>query len=479
MAKYVLAAGDPAKIALTVVKKCGKLEQISYAKLRGLVNGTAKHFCESGVQNGNRVMLRIGNTSEFPITFLALSWIGAVPIITSSALTIPEVEELIQISQPEFMIADDHTLVPQCNVPCIRSKIIFDKAPPIPAVMEDPNRAGFVMFTSGTSAKPKAVVHAHRAVWSRRMMWADWYDLKVDDRVFHSGAFNWSYTLGTGLLDPWAIGATAVIAPDIPVKDIPNLLEKCRITIFASSPAMFRKISKSDVGLKLSDFRHSLSAGDVLPEKVRSKWEEITQRPIFEAFGMTECSTFLSQSPHDPTLSPQRGRRISIRTGNAAVRNDNMGSIAVHTNDPGLMLGYLERDCVSLPQQNGWFITSDTGKMHDGHQIEFLGRNSDLLNAGGFRVSALEVEETLSKAIEAEVAVASIVVKKNVEVIMAFVTSTDEQEIETLEQFAKSNLARFKQPRAYIPVGTLPRTANGKLVRNKFQKIWEQYHGQT
>ena len=62
-----------------------------------------------------------------------------------------------------------------------------------------------------TSGRPRAVIHAHRAIWARRLMWDGWYGLRPDDRLLHAGAFNWTYTLGTGLLDPWSIGATALI----------------------------------------------------------------------------------------------------------------------------------------------------------------------------------------------------------------------------------------------------------------------------
>ena len=90
--------------------------------------------------------------------------------------------------------------------------------PPCAYDMGAPDRPGYIVFTSGSGGTPRAVVHAHRAVWARRMMWDGWYGLRTDDRVLHAGAFNWTYTLGTGLMDPWAIGATAlVVAPGAPM----------------------------------------------------------------------------------------------------------------------------------------------------------------------------------------------------------------------------------------------------------------------
>jgi hypothetical protein len=100
--------------------------------------------------------------------------------------------------------------------------------------MGDPDRLAYLVFTSGSSGEPKAVAHAHRAIWARRMMVQGWYGLTPEDRLLHAGAFNWTFTLGTGLLDPWAIGATALIpAPGVPIEALPLLM---RATTPRSSP---------------------------------------------------------------------------------------------------------------------------------------------------------------------------------------------------------------------------------------------------
>ena len=103
----------------------------------------------------------------------------------------------------------------------------MQKEPLADFVFGDPNRLAFIVFTSGTSAHPHAVMHAHRAIWARQMMVRDWYQLSASDRLLHAGAFNWTFTLGTGLLDPWAIGATALVPEaNSSLDSIPYLLEK-------------------------------------------------------------------------------------------------------------------------------------------------------------------------------------------------------------------------------------------------------------
>ena len=83
--------------------------------------------------------------------------------------------------------------------------------PPCAYAMGDPDRMAYAVYTSGTSGKPRAVAHAHRAIWARQMMFDGWYGIGADDRLLHAGAFNWTFTLGTGLMDPWTVGATALI----------------------------------------------------------------------------------------------------------------------------------------------------------------------------------------------------------------------------------------------------------------------------
>jgi len=183
---------------------------------------------------------------------------------------------------------------------------------PAPYAMGEPDRPAYIIYTSGTSGHPRAVVHAHRTVWARRMMWEGWYGLLEQDRVLHAGAFNWTYTLGAGLLDPWARGATALIPGHGVASEVLGLLLKQHdATIFAAAPGLYGRLLRTELP-RLERLRHGLSAGEKLPEATRSAWEKATGTPIHEAFGMSECSTFISGSPSGPvprgTLGhPQRG----------------------------------------------------------------------------------------------------------------------------------------------------------------------------
>jgi acyl-coenzyme A synthetase/AMP-(fatty) acid ligase len=189
-------------------------ERWSYARLRAAVLGTAAGLRAAGIGEGERVLLRLGNTVEFPIAFLGAIAAGIVPVPTSGQLTLREITAIAGEIGPAAVLGGGGGIaLPDHPAPVIGEAALAamrDSVPMAP-VEGDPDRPAYIVYTSGTSGVPRAVVHAHRAVWARRMMWDGWYGLREDDRLLHAGAFNWTYTLGTGLLDPWAIGATSLI----------------------------------------------------------------------------------------------------------------------------------------------------------------------------------------------------------------------------------------------------------------------------
>ncbi len=372
MAAYVLGRATelPDKIALAVIHPTGA-ERWSYARLEAAVRGTATGFLDRGLAPGDRILMRLGNTVDFPITYLAAITAGLIPVPTSAQLTAREINGIAAELDPALIVAGDGVALPDtaCPVLTLPNLQAMRALPPADYATGDPNRPAYIIYTSGTAGQPRAVIHAHRAVWARRMMWQGWYGLTEADRLLHAGAFNWTYTLGTGLMDPWAAGATALIpgagvAPDA----LPHLLQRFEATIFAAAPGVYRQMLKAPIS-DLPNLRHGLSAGEKLPDTTRTAWEAATGTAIHEAFGMSECSTFISSSPDRPAPLaslgfPQPGRRIAIVDETGPVPRGQPGTIAVSARDPGLMLGYLGAEAETKARYQGeWFLTGDTGVM--------------------------------------------------------------------------------------------------------------------
>ena len=483
MAAHVLELGQTLadKTALQVVAPEGS-EDWTYGALQAAVLGTATGLSQRGLRPGDIVLMRLGNSVDFPIAYLGALAAGMVPVPTSSALTLTETRKIIDSLVPAAILSDPVVPCPEdARVLPLGELRQMRRLPAAPYHRGDPNRLGYIIYTSGTSGTPRAVMHAHRAIWARQMMFDGWYGLREDDRLLHAGAFNWTYTLGTGLMDPWTVGATALIpAAGTTAKVFPALLQTHSASIFAAAPGVYRQILNHHTKINLPDLRHGLSAGEKLSRGIHERWKAATSTAIYEAYGMSECSTFLSSCPTRPATGdvlgrPQTGRRVAVLGPDGPVPRGQEGTIAVHRDDPGLMLGYRHApDETARKFQGNWFMTGDQGVMDADGQITYLGRDDDMMNAGGFRVSPIEVEQALAR-IEGITAVgaAEVEIKQDVRVIAAFYTAPAPLDETALRRYAETNLARYKQPRLYVHLPELPTGANGKLLRRVLASRYE------
>ncbi|ETX16489.1 benzoate-CoA ligase [Roseivivax halodurans JCM 10272] len=475
LAAHVLRASDPdpAKIALAIVAPTGA-ERWSYGRLEAAVLGTASGLLAQGLGPGDRVLLRLGNTIEFPLAFLGAIAAGLVPVPTSAQLTAPEVQKIVDQLAPAAILRDPGVASCDAGVPTYQTSdmMAWRDLPPADYAMVDPERLAYIVMTSGTSGTPRAVGHAHRAVWARQMMMDGWYGLRSSDRLLHAGAFNWTYTLGTGLLDPWTRGATALIpAEGVTPAKLPLLLSRHEASLFAAAPGVYRQMLRNHVK-PLPKLRHGLSAGEKMALPVHEAWRAATGTEIYEAYGMSECSTFISSSPSrraaPGTLgAPQPGRRVAILGPDGPAEIGEPGEIAIHRSDPGLMLGYVgDADATAEKMRGEWFLTGDQGRMDHTGAISFLGRADDLMNAGGLRVSPLEVEAAIHDhpGVE-EVGVTDVEIRDGVRIIAAFWTGPEPLADDILTAWVEPRLAAYKRPRMWVRLDALPKSGNGKLLR--------------
>lgn len=477
LAAHTLAAGPAAKTALTVARAAADPapERLTYADLRSRVLRAAGGLAAEGVRQGERVLLRIGHSSDFPVFFLGAAALGAVPVPTSTLLSAEEVRYIADETEARLIVASEGLALAGAPAP-IRTPADID-GPEAAFADTGADDLAYIVYTSGSSGRPKGVAHAHRAAWARRMMWRGWYGLGPDDVMFHAGAFNWTYTLGAGLMDPWAAGASTLIYAGPRDPGVwPALAKAHDASIFAAAPGVYRQLLKSGADLSgFSALRHALSAGETLPAPTRDEWLQRTGKPIYEALGMTEISTYISSSPDAPPRAgfagrPQPGRRVAIlplEGGVSPVPLGAPGLIAAHRSDPGLMLGYWRREAETAAAMRGaWFVSGDIGVMDEDGYIAFQGRADDQMNALGYRVAPEEVEAAfLSHPAVTGAAAVALPVRADLSLIAAFLTVEGEPDEETLRAHADATLADYKRPKIVRIVATLPRNPNGKLRR--------------
>lgn len=501
MARYCLgraASVIPNKLALIVVSDPnagdGGAERWTYAELDDAVRRVAAGLRDYGLAPGARVMIRMGNTSDYALLFFGAVAAGLVALPSSAQLTEEEADFLLEDSGASALaVSEELRIEPVPGVRVIGAAdiaLLRKTSTPMDYADTAADDPAFLIYTSGTTGKPKGVLHAQRSAWGRRPMYQGWYGgIGPEDVILHAGAFNWTYTLGVGLTDPWANGATAVLyngPRDVNVW--PCLIERFKATLFATVPGLYRQILKyCDLqGYDLSSLRHGLTAGEALSTALLSAWREAAGTELYEALGMSECSTYISSSPTVPVRpgspgKPQVGRCVAvlpIAENEQPLPTGEVGLLAIHRSDPGLMLGYWKRPGEEAVVYRGdWFLGGDLASFDEDGYMTYHGRNDDTMNAMGYRVSPLEVEQCLSQhGGVAEVAVAELAVREDVKVIAAFVVPKDPDEADAgpLLAYAHQHLAGYKCPREVIFVDALPRTANGKVLRRQLSSLATQ-----
>ena len=484
------ATTSPDETALIVVADAdapiAEAERWTYADLDLAVRRVAAGLLGEGLKPGDRLLIRLPSDSDYALLFFGAISAGIVPIPVSPQLTDGEVAFLISDSEASAIAQTAPVDGSERAQPAIK---VFDRAAIDRILRADPVAAhadtdaeapAYMIYTSGTSDRPKGVLHAHRIALGRRPMHVDWQGLGATDVMLHAGAFNWSFTLGVGMIDPWSCGATAVLYSgprDIAVW--PKLVSAAGATLFAAVPSLYRQILKyCDIGAaQLASLRHCLAAGEALSPAVLAEWRTVTGKEIYESFGMSECSTFISNRP-GMSVRPgsagkaQRGRRIAVLQLDRAAEPlppGEVGLLAIHKKEPGLMLGYWNRpDEDERVFRGDWFVTGDLVAFDEDGYMWHRGRADDMMNAGGYRIAPAEVEAALANCPGiAEVAVAERNVRHDVSVIAAFVVPAKDSNVgaETILAHAARTLAPYKRPKEVVFLDKLPRGANGKLLR--------------
>jgi acyl-coenzyme A synthetase/AMP-(fatty) acid ligase len=454
-----------------------------------------------------RVLIRLPNSLAYPTAFFGAMKRGAIAVPTSTLLTAEEVLYLARDSGAAVLVTDKamwvglrdkltgvdnlrHVLLagPGEVLPAEGLSVldleaelarIGTWAPPHATRAED---AAYLVYTSGTTGYPKGVLHAHRAMVGREPAAEYWFDFAPDgDRILHSGKFNWTYVLGSGLMDPLYRGKTVIVHEGRnDAAGWVKLMAKHQATMFIGVPTIYRQIIQKTAFTQadVPSLRHCMSAGEHLSDEMLGLWKDRFGIEIYEAVGMSECSYYLSENKHRPIRPgsagfPQPGHGVRLLNPETLqeVPAGEEGMICIPADDPGLFLRYW-----NLPEETakvlkgGWFLTGDYARFDADGYIWFLGRKDDIINSFGYRVSPHEIERVMKTHPDiADCAATGEDLAADKVLVVAYVVlhpgagaSADD-----LAAFGRDHLAAYKAPKIVYLVPDFPRTKNGKIIRKQ------------
>lgn len=497
-------------IAMIVEDDALGTAQMTFAELAHKTDQFAQLLRNLHIQVGERVLIRLPNSLDYPIAFLGAMKMGAIAVPTSTLLTAEEVAYLAKDSGATVLVTDAtawRAMGPQlvndlANMPNLKHVLLTQTDADYPhtqlrvANLENSLNAiqktdaayqsladepAYLVYTSGTTGYPKGVLHAHRALLGRQPAAQYWFNYADDanDRIMHSGKFNWTYVLGSGLMDPLYLGKTVIVHEGKnDALTWLSLIQKHQATIFIGVPTIYRQLLQKTSATKrdLPSVRHYMSAGEHLSDEVLSQWHSRFGLHIYEAVGMSEFSYYLSQSKFRPIRPgsagfPQPGHHIQLLNPETleTVKAGEEGMICVPLDDPGVFLSYwnLSEETAKY-KHNGYFFTGDYAKYDADGYIWFLGRKDDIIKSFGYRVSPYEIERVYKGHPDvADCAAIGEEIEKDKLLVVIYVilksdaaTSPDE-----LLAFGKQHLAAYKTPKTVYLVKDFPRTKNGKILR--------------
>lgn len=481
---------------------------LTYAELGSRVRRAAAGLRAIGLRPEERVMVFSADGPEMLVMLLAAMRAGAVPVPVSTMYRRGELGELLRDSRARFLVVSaDFAETAQAaarEAPDLAGVVAIDDADVRPgrgarvtyeellglgagedsgpdATHED--SPALWLYTSGTTGTPKAAMHRHANI--RQVV--ETYGTQVlgataDDRCFSVAKLFFAYGLGNAAFFPLAAGATAVLDPARPTPaSVAARLAEDRPTLFFAGPTFFAALlhSQDIADDAFASVRFAVSAGEALPGELFTRFRDRFGIEIVDGIGSTEAlHIFLSNRPGavrpGTTGTPVPGYDLQLRTADGREAPDGEpGNLFLR--GPSLATGYWARtDTSRAVFQGEWLATGDIYVRDADGYYACLGRDNDMIKAGGIWVSPSEVEaRLLSHPSVAQAAVVAAPDADGLDKPVACVVAAPGHTVdaEALVAHCREGLAAFKRPRHVFVFDALPMTATGKLRRYVLRSV--------
>jgi long-chain acyl-CoA synthetase len=481
---------------------------ITYGDFHGQACALASELRARGVHHGDRVAVMMPNCCELAAVYFACIYLGAVIVPVNPASSKSEVQFILRSSKPKLVIAGaaHFALLGEFhpNVVALVAATEAGGAPAIDSIMLDALASGsdfiplenadaddlvVIMYTSGTSARPKGLAHKFASMIRNARAFAAVQGIDHTSRFYLTLSMAYMGGFYNLLILPFLRGASVVVDHVFDARSSLNFWEKARINkanTLWMAPTVLSILLRMDRGRSGEEFcrssvRHAFVGFAPLPLKVKNEFEARYGVHLIENYGLSETLFVTARSREVLPVSGYVGEvlpgiklRIVDDQGDALPPNED-GEVQILT--PDLMAGYLDSDGRLIEiNSSDWFSTGDVGHLDSQGALSITGRKKDLIIRGGVNISPAAIEEVLAQVSGVtEAAVVSIpheLYGEDIVAVMKLEAGIDFDAIlDHVISHVKRNLAQHQQPARYISIDEFPRTTNGKIQKARIREL--------
>ena len=478
-------------------------ETLSFLELDNLSTNIATHLIDLNVLPGDRVAIWAPNMNEWVLAAVAIHKVGGVlvPINTrmkgkEAAYILNNSESKILFSVRTFLGTDYFQLLENEDLPYLKYQISLDETEAtdskiafptlidktldvqLPEVIE--TDMADIIFTSGTTGKPKGVISSHLQNIKVFDYWSTYIGLNENDRYLIVNPFFHTFGYKAGWLAAVMRGVTAYPCPIFDADKIIQIINKEKISMLPGPPTLYQSILTSELvkTMDISSLRLGVTGAASIPiQLIKDMKETLGFETVITAYGLTESTGVVTMcTPDDDyeTIATTSGCAIA----DVEVKCVNHDNQEVPAGEPGEILvrgynitqGYFKnpeatREAIDI---DGWLHTGDIGILDTNGYIKITDRSKDMFIVGGFNAYPAEIENILcDHPAISQAAVIGIEDERMGEVAKAFVVLKPNQDLDadSLLQWSKDNMANYKVPREVEFVSELPTNAAGKIMK--------------
>jgi acetyl-CoA synthetase len=490
----VYAQGNQAD-ALRIIGE-GKENKISFADLSDTSSRVAQGLYRSGIRRGDSVLIMLGNAPALWEMMLACQKIGALIIPTASQATPSDLMDRISRGRVKGVLTDIAQLHKFESLPVFPSLIKFvdHAAPPHPWLSFDELRSSakghiegttraqdplLLYFTSGTTAKPKMVLHTHQSYPVGHLSTMYWIGIREHSIHQNISSPGWAKHAWSSFYAPWNAGATILVHEyaRFQSENTLQVLRSQNVNSLCAPPTVWRMLILNALGPKPAELKELVSAGEPLNPEIIDHVAQEWGLTIRDGFGQTETTAQVGNTPGSRIIPGAMGRPLpgyKITLLDAEGRESREGEVALRlgTDRPvGLMEGYQDDPARNQAvMAGGFYRTGDEALVTSEGYFQFVGRGDDVFKSSDYRISPFELESVLLECdLVAESAVIPSPDPVRLCVPKAVITlkpglSPSAELAASIFAFQKEKLASYKQIRR-IEFSDLPKTISGKIRR--------------